>query len=185
VTGDGMLFEEGGPSNGQGIAVIGNEVHYVVRAGGTPTSITAPFDRATAWIQIAVQFNGGELRLWLNGKLAAKGTSTYAAIPGHGGGGVGNGDGSNCGGWSRNAQFHLASLRLTGSARYSDVAGPNGRMDSDKGTLLAITPEVIAAELPAAPAGARKTAAMVSLTKLDRTPPSSVGWTVTGEVGIR
>lgn len=184
VVGDGVLFEEGGAANGQALGVIADEVHYLVRAGGTAVSLKAPFERNAAWVQIAAQFNGGELRLWLNGKLVAKGTAGFATIPAHGGGGVGGGDGGNSAGWARNCQFLLASMRLTGSARYTDQAGPNGRMDSDKGTLLAITPEAIAAELPAPAPGARKST-MITLTKLDRTPPASVAWTVTGEVGAR
>lgn len=188
VTGDGALFEEGGSVNGQAIGVVGNEVHYVVRASGMPATITAPFDRAVAWTQISVQFNGGELRLWLNGKLAAKGTAGFTAIPGHGGGGVGSGDGngSNCAGWARGCQFQLASFRLSNVARYTDQAGPNGKMDADKVTTLAITPEVIAAEIPAPAASTRnKTPVIATVTKLDRLPPSSFGWTATGEVGAR
>ena len=185
VVGDGVMFEEGGGSNGQGIAVIGAEIHYLVRAAGMAVTIKAPFDRAVPWSQVAVQFDGGAMRLWLNGKLVAKGDAGFASVPGHGGGGIGNGDGSNSGGWTANCQFELASMRLSNRARYSDVVHPNGTMDADADTALAVTPEAIAAELAALNPGSKKSSEPIMLQRVDRMPPGNISWTVTGTVGMR
>lgn len=185
VTGDGVLFEEGGGGNGQAIGVIGTEIHVVVRAGSVAYSITAPFDRREKWTHIAVQFDAGMLRLWLNGKPVAKGDSGFPAIPGHGGGGLGLGDGSNPGGWAENCQFLLASLRIANLARYSDQVKPTGAMDADPDTVLGVTPEAIAVELAAQATGAKKPSEPIMLQRVDRMPPGSITWTASGLVAVR
>jgi Concanavalin A-like lectin/glucanases superfamily len=185
VIGDGVLFEEGAAGNGQAIGVIGSEIHYVVRAGNMAYSITAPFDRRAKWTQIAVQFDAGVVRLWLDGKPAAKGDSGFATIPGHGGGGIGFGDGSNPGGWTENCQFLLASLRIANKARYSDQVKPVGVMDTDADTVLAVTPEAIALQLAAQASGTKKPVEPIMLQKVDRMPPGNITWTASGMVGVR
>jgi len=185
VTGDGVLFEEGAGSNGQALGVIGAEIHFMVRVGGTAYSITAPFDRREKWTHIAAQFDAGVLRLWLNGKVVAKADSGFPSIPAHGGGGLGMGDGSNPGGWTENCQFLLASLRIANKARYSDQVKPSGAMDADADTVLGVTPEAIAAELVAQTTGTKKSTEPIMLQRIDRMPPGNITWTASGMVGIR
>ncbi|HEX3135541.1 MAG TPA: hypothetical protein VHX44_18405 [Planctomycetota bacterium] len=185
VIGDGVLFEEGGGGNGQALGVIGSEIHYVVRAGSMAYSITAPFDRREKWTQIVAQFEAGVVRLWLNGKPVAKGDSGFPTIPGHGGGGLGKGDGSNPGGWDENCQFLLASLRMANRARYSDQVKPTGAMDADADTVLGVTPEAIAVELAAQAVGGKKPTDPIMLQKIDRMPPGNITWTASGMVGVR
>jgi hypothetical protein len=185
VTGDGVLFEEGGGGNGQAIGVVGNELHYVVRASSVPFTVTAPFDRKAPWAHIAVQFEAGTVRIWLNGKAAAKADSMMPNIPGHAGGGLGNGDGSNPGGWQANCQFVLASFRLANKARYSDQVKPTGAMDADGDTVLGVTPEAIAAELAAQAIGGKKPAEPIMLQRIDRMPPGNITWTASGMVAVR
>jgi hypothetical protein len=185
VTGDGVLFEEGGGGNGQAIGVVGNELHYVVRAGSVPFTVTAPFDRKAPWTHIAAQFDSGTVRIWLNGKAAAKADSMLPSIPGHGGGGLGNGDGSNPGGWQANCQFVLASFRLANKARYSDQVKPTGAMDADADTVLGVTPEAIAAELAAQAVGGKKPTEPIMLQRVDRMPPGNITWTASGMVAVR
>jgi hypothetical protein len=182
VTGDGLLFEEGGPANGQAIGLTGPDLIYLVRADGKAVSIKTPFERKSAWTHIAVQYNAGEMRLWLNGKLAAKGSAGFTSIPGHGDGGLGKGSGPNPGDWQEGCQFALAAFRLSGSARYSDAVAPDGGMASDKATLLAVTPDAINAEMPAgAPAKeVKKTVA----TKIGGSPPDATVWAVSGMVEL-
>jgi len=185
VAGDGVLFEEGGGGNGQAIGVLGNELHYVVRANSVAFSVTAPFDRKAPWTHIAVQFDAGIVRVWLNGKPVAKADSMMPAIPGHAGGGLGMGDGSNPGGWQANCQFVLASLRLANIARYSDQVKPTGAMDADADTVLGVTPEAIAAELIAQAGGAKKPVTPIMLQRVDRMPPGNISWTASGLVSVR
>jgi hypothetical protein len=186
VTGDGVVFEEGGGSNGQAIGVIADELHYILRAGGTAMISKVPFDRAAAWTHVAAQFDAGEVRVWLNGRLATKGKADFSSIPPHGGGGLGKGDGSNSGGWAANCQFLLGAMRISGVARFSDQSAPDGRMETDRNTLLAITPEAIAAELSAVIAGTRApAAATMPVQRIERMPPTNLTWTASGEVGIR
>jgi Concanavalin A-like lectin/glucanases superfamily len=182
VSGDGLLFEEGGPGNGQAIGLTGADLIYLVRAGGTAVSIKAPFERKTAWTHIAVQFNAGEMRLWLNGKLAAKGSAGFTSIPGHGDGGLGKGSGPNPGDWQASCQFALASFRLSGSARYSDAVTPDGVMATDKATLLAVTPDAIIAEMP--PGAAAKEVKKTVAKKIGGSPPDATVWSVSGMVEL-
>lgn len=185
VTGDGVLFEEGAGGNGKALGVIGTEIHLVVRAGGTAYSITAPFDRRERWTHIAAQFDAGSVSLWLNGRLVAKGDSGFPNIPGHAGGGLGLGDGSNSGGWTANCQFLLASLRIANRARYSDLVKPTGAMDADPDTVLGVTPEAIAAELVLQTTGVKKSNEPIMLQRVDRMPPGNIAWTASGLVGVR
>ena len=185
VTGDGTLFEEGGGSNGQALAVIGADIHVVVRAEGVLYAITAPFDRRAPWTHIAAQFDAGKVHLWLNGRLVAKGDSGFASIPAHGGGGLGMGDGSNPGGWTTNCQFLLASLRLANRARYSAQVEPTGAMDADADTVLSVTPEAIITELGVQGTGVKKTTEPLMLQRLERTLPGNVTWTAGGQVAVR
>jgi hypothetical protein len=182
VSGDGLLFEEGGPANGQAIGLTGSDLIYLVKAAGTAATIKAPFERASAWTHIAVQYNAGEMRLWLNGKLAAKGSAGFTSIPGHGDGGLGKGSGPNPGDWQASCQFALAAFRLSGSARYSDAAAPDGGMATDKATLLAVTSDAIIAEMPAGAAAkeVKKTVAK----KIGGSPPDATVWAVSGTVEI-
>jgi hypothetical protein len=184
TAGDGLFFEEGGPGNGQAIGLQGNEVVFVVRAGSKPASVMAPFDRKAAWTHIAAQFEAGEMRLWINGKLAAKGAAGFTSIPAHGDGGLGKGNGPNPSDWQAGCRFALAAFRLTGVARYTDQAGPDGRMEVDKSTLLSVTPEAIVAELPPASAarGAAKAVVASAVKKVGGTPPGSTVWTSSGDV---
>lgn len=185
VTGDGVLFEEGGGGNGQAIGVVGSEPHYVVRANSVAFGVTAPFDRKAPWTHIAVQFDAGIVRVWLNGKPVAKADSMMSAIPAHAGGGLGNGDGSNPGGWQVNCQFVLASLRLANIARYNDQVKPTGAMDADPDTVLGVTPEAIAAELAAQTTGMKKPTEPIMLQRVDRMPPGNITWTASGLVAVR
>lgn len=185
VTGDGVLFEEGGGGNGQAIGIIGDELHYVVRAGGVPFSVTAPFDRKAPWTQVVVQFDAGTVRIWLNGRPVARADSMMPGIPAHAGGGLGNGDGSNPGGWQTNCQFLLASLRLANKARYSDQVKPTGAMDADPDTVLGVTPEAIAAELAAQATAGRQPNTPLMLQRVDRMPPGNITWTASGMVAVR
>lgn len=185
VTGDGVLFEEGAGGNGKALAVIGPEIHLIVRAGGMPYSITAAFDRRQQWTHIAAQFDAGSVRLWLNGRLVAKGDCGFPGIPGHAGGGLGLGDGSNSGGWTTNCQFLLASLRIANRARYSDQVAPTGAMEADPDTVLGVTPEAIAAELVLQATGAKKADEPIMLQRVDRMPPGNISWNASGPVGVR
>ena len=125
------------------------------------------------------------MRIWLNGKPVAKGDSMFMSIPGHGGGGLGNGDGSNPGGWQANCQFLLASLRIANKARYSDQVKPTGAMDADGDTVLGVTPEAIAAELAAQATGGKKPTEPIMLQRVDRMPPGNITWTASGMVAVR
>ncbi len=185
VSGDGVLFEEGASGNGQAVGVVGAEIHYVVRANSTAYAITAPFDRSANWTHIAVQFDAGSVRLWLNGKPVAQGDSKFPIIPVHAGGGLGLGDGTNPGSWTANCQFALASLRIANKARYSDQVKPTGVMDADADTVLGVTPEAIAAELAAQSSGGKKPTDPIMLQRVDRMPPGNITWTASGLVGVR
>jgi hypothetical protein len=182
VNGDGLLFEEGGPANGQAIGLTGADLIYLVRANGTAATIKAPFERKAAWTHIAVQYNAGEMRLWLNGRLAAKGSAGFASIPAHGDGGLGKGSGPNPGDWQVSCQFALAAFRLSGSARYSDAAAPDGGMATDKATLLAVTPDAIIAEMP--PGAAAKDVKKSVAKKVGASPPDMTVWAVSGTVEL-
>jgi hypothetical protein len=180
TSGDGLLFEEGGPANGQAIGLTGTEILYVVRADAKMVSIKAPFDRKAAWMHVAVQFSAGEMRMWLNRVLVAKGSSGFTSIPAHGDGGLGKGSGPNPSDWTTNCQFALAAFRMTGTARYTDQVGPDGTMTIDKNTLLGVTGDTIIAEMP--PATIPRDIHPTVLKKLGSMPMGSPVWVVSGSV---
>jgi len=180
AVGDGLFFEEGGPANGQALGLLGQEVIYVTRADGKMVAIKAPFDRKAPWIHIAAQFSAGEIRLWLNGTLVAKGSTGFSSIPAHGDGGLGKGRGPNPGEWQSGCQFALAAFRMTGSARYTDQLGPDGAMTIDKGVLLGVSPETILAELPQG--GPAKDAHPIAIKKISCALPGNPVWVVNGDV---
>jgi hypothetical protein len=180
TSGDGLFFEEGGPGNGQAIGLTGNDLIYVVRADAKMVTIKAPFDRKAAWTFIAAQFSAGEMRLWINRTLVAKGNAGFSAIPPHGDGGLGKGSGPNPSDWLTNCQFALAGFRMTSTARYTDQIGPDGSMTIDKNTLLGVTAETIIAEM--APATTPRDISPTALKKLGGMPAGSPVWTVSGSV---
>ncbi len=161
---------------------LGTDLIYLVKAGGTAATIKAPFERKASWTHIAVQYNAGEMRLWLNGKLAAKGSAGFTAIPGHGDGGLGKGSGPNPGDWQASCLFALAAFRLSGSARYSDATAPDGAMATDKATLLAVTPDAILAEMP--PDASAKEVKKTVAKKIGGAPPRCHVRAVSGTVEL-
>jgi hypothetical protein len=90
LTGIKTLFEEGGSSNSSGIGIAmqlnGNKLEAGVKTSGTSTvyktgQLTFPADGA--WHHVAMTFNSGVIRVYLDGTGSTTNTANFSTIPAH------------------------------------------------------------------------------------------------------
>jgi len=83
TSGDQVLFNEGGYVNGMGLRIKNGSLEAIVKNNNDGQTTAAPFDH-TEWTHVAVVFDRGALRLYVNGEeVAANEDVGYHFVPGH------------------------------------------------------------------------------------------------------
>lgn len=112
-----VLYEEGGSTNGLVITIDDGYLIASVRAGGTSSQMNLIHDilgLEDSFVDIAVSFNKGEFKLYVNDEVIER-TTTYTSIPTHGNtGGLGRRYSSDSAGGSGASVFNgqLASVHI-------------------------------------------------------------------------
>ncbi len=157
TVGDGVLYEEGNDKAGLAIAVVGDEVRFIIAAGTERADLSGAFDRLAPWTHLAVQFNEGEVSLWIGGKLAQKAKGALTTFPKHDGeGGLGCERKGSVAGMPKNTlSFRCSMFRMSKVARFTTTFQPASDAITDKTTLLAIGSEnlstLVVAPVPVPP----------------------------------
>jgi hypothetical protein len=96
VSGIQDVFDEGGSTNGLGIRINNGTVEFATQDSHNIQLIGAPIN-ANEWVHVVAVYDNGNLRLYINGVLAAsKDDIGYVVVKSHGnGGGVGATNSSN------------------------------------------------------------------------------------------
>ncbi|HYE04758.1 MAG TPA: hypothetical protein VEL07_04475 [Planctomycetota bacterium] len=143
AVGDGVLYEEGNEKAGLAICLVGDHVRFVIAANKEKAELAGGFDRSVPWTHLAVQFDKGEVSLWIGGKLAQKARSALVTFPKHeGDGGLGSERRGSVADMDDNAlSFRCAMFRLSKAARFTTAFQPASDALTDKSTLLAIGAE--------------------------------------------
>ena len=119
LTGNRVIYEEGGGTNGSVLWLNGNILTYSTRSGGggSQTNIAHPTALSLdgLWHHVAITFDNGDMAVYLDG-IPATITAGHSSIPGHGDNG---GIGGNIGGTAAGITGFYAGLIDT--ARYSNT----------------------------------------------------------------
>ncbi|MBA3845382.1 MAG: hypothetical protein H0X45_01930 [Planctomycetes bacterium] len=194
AVGDGVLYEEGSEKVGLAIALVGDHVRFVIAANKDKAELSGAFDRSVPWTHLAVQFDKGEVSLWIDGKLAQKARSALATFPKHDGdGGLGSERKGSVADMKDNAlSFRCAMFRMSKVARFTTNFQPATDALTDKTTLLAIGAEnlrnLLAAHLAQpAPASPDETVAKDETKEKDAKDAKSAksGKAPAGPTGVR
>jgi hypothetical protein len=93
LTGNQIIYEEGGLTNGAVLWLNGTTLTFSTRAGGisTQVNVTHPDSLVSdQWQHVVAIFDNGELRVYLDGVASPTVDTGYVEIPGHGNdGGIG------------------------------------------------------------------------------------------------
>ena len=110
---DGILYEEGGGTNGYAVTLVKKEVQFATRDGGTQTTISADYPYDGNWHFITTVFDRGTMRLYIDGKLM-KEKSGVRGIGGHGNEmGIGKVNGGSAGGVTPKFTGIMDEFRIT------------------------------------------------------------------------
>jgi len=83
VDSDQVLYNEGGYVNGMGLRLSDGSLEAIVQNNGEPGTIAAPYD-GSGWTHVAVVFDQGALRLYVDGEeIAANEDIGFDIVPGH------------------------------------------------------------------------------------------------------
>ncbi len=82
TTGTQVLYDEGGSTQGLCIRINNGALETAVRASSVTSTLSTPFAR-TSWSHVAVSFNSGAFKLYLNGKEVGSTTTTFTSVPSH------------------------------------------------------------------------------------------------------
>jgi predicted esterase len=74
-----IIFDMGGSDNGLALRINVNKLEAGAASGNVRTTVSAAFT-STAWTHVAVVYNNGSLSLYINGTLAASGTTTFTSV---------------------------------------------------------------------------------------------------------
>lgn len=74
-----IIFDIGGSDNGLALRINANKLEAGVARSSSRTLVTTPFT-STAWTHVAVVYDNGTLRLYVNGSLAASTNTNYGTI---------------------------------------------------------------------------------------------------------
>ena len=95
---DGILYEEGGGTNGYAVTLVGGKVEFATRDSGNQTTIKANYPFDGKWHTVITVFDQGTMQLYIDGVLK-KEQSKVAGIGGHGNEmGIGQVNGGSAGG---------------------------------------------------------------------------------------
>lgn len=110
---DGVLYEEGGGTNGYAVTLVKKEVQFATRNGGAQTTIKADYPYDGDWHFITTVFDRGTMRLYIDGELM-KEKSKVAGIGGHGDDmGIGAANGGSSGGVTPKFTGIMDEFRIT------------------------------------------------------------------------
>lgn len=110
---DGLIYEEGGGTNGYAVTLVKNEVQFATRNGGTQTTISADYPDDDNWHFIVTIFDRGTMQLYIDGELMEE-ESGVAGIGGHGNDmGIGAVNGASAGGVTPKFTGIMDEFRIT------------------------------------------------------------------------
>jgi hypothetical protein len=109
---DGLLYEEGGGTNGCAVTIIKNEVQFATRNRGKQTTIKADYPDDGKWHFIAAVFDNGTMRLYMDGELKDE-ENKVPGIRGHSNAmGIGQVNGASSGGVAPKFKGIMDELRI-------------------------------------------------------------------------
>lgn len=82
TSGNQVLYEEGGTSKGFAVRIQNGQLEASISFSGTPVIVATPFS-STGWKHVAAVFDNGDLRLFVEGDLAASVSTGSPVIGGH------------------------------------------------------------------------------------------------------
>jgi len=82
TSGTHVLFNEGGWTNGLTIRINAGTLQAAVRIGTNQATASTSF-ASTEWTHVAVTFDNGSLRLYVNGAEEAAATAGFSTVPSH------------------------------------------------------------------------------------------------------
>ena len=77
-----MIFEAGGSTNGWGVRIDNGNYYAAVRDDSSESGISAAIPDSD-WHHIAIRFDSGDFRLYIDGAEAATGTASYSDVSEH------------------------------------------------------------------------------------------------------
>jgi hypothetical protein len=82
TTGTQVLYDEGGSTQGMAIRINNGMLEAAVRANSVMATVSTPLSN-TNWSHVAISFNSGAFKLYLNGVEVGSTTATFASVPSH------------------------------------------------------------------------------------------------------
>ncbi len=82
TTGTQVLYDEGGSTQGLSLRINNGALEAAIRATSVMSTLSTPVSSGV-WSHVAVSFNNGAFRLYLNGKQVGAATATFTSIPSH------------------------------------------------------------------------------------------------------
>jgi hypothetical protein len=114
---EGILYEEGGGTNGYAVTLVGGKVEFATRDSGNQTTIKARYPFDGKWHVVITVFDQGTMQLYIDGALE-KEESRVAGIGGHGNEmGIGQVNGGSAGGVAPKFTGVMDEFRITRRAR--------------------------------------------------------------------
>jgi len=162
TTGTPVIYEEGGLNNGIAIRINNGELEAAVSAANNVRSTLSVPLLSASWSHVAVSFNNGVFKLYLNGKEAGSVTASFTSVANHtNGAGLGarngqsifgdSGTGSYYGGLIDDVQMYDQVLtpgeiqRVGGNVALAmNVSPTNGATDVPRDVALAWKPGPVA-----------------------------------------
>ena len=82
TTRDQIIVEEGGITNGWALGLVNQEFTISLRSGRTEFNLSAAIPDE-GWHHVAMTFDNGELKLFIDGAMVTSGTAPFSSIPSH------------------------------------------------------------------------------------------------------
>jgi hypothetical protein len=77
-----VIYDEGGGSNGWSIHLENDALEAAVCASSVKAILSTPFS-SPKWSHVAISFDNGVFKLYLNGKEVASTTTSFTSVPSH------------------------------------------------------------------------------------------------------
>ncbi len=82
TAGTQVIYDEGGTTQGLCLRLNNGALEAAVRASSAGSTLSTPLSK-TGWSHVAVSFNNGAFKLYLNGKEAGSATAAFTSVPSH------------------------------------------------------------------------------------------------------
>jgi tetratricopeptide (TPR) repeat protein len=142
---DGMIFDEGGNANGQALAISKSRIRYAVCIEGDKVCLETPLPKTAKWVHVALQFEKGEISLWVNGQPKATSRTTLPEVKQHTQTAtLGAGSDNDAGHWSHNHPGFagkVAVFKVSAGTRYTKPFEPRKRLRPGTDTLYFLSAE--------------------------------------------